>query len=79
MKSQSIAYLFNGSEHIYWDLSLESALNMTFIVKWPSRIEGQCFFQSWMLEDINFQSGSKTYWEGYPRPDLTPPKVHRGV
>ena len=30
MKSQSIAYLLNGSEHIYWILALEGKVHSTW-------------------------------------------------
>ena len=48
MKSQSISYILNESEHIHWilDLEGESALKMGFVDKWPSKMQGQWFFRS---------------------------------
>ena len=45
-KSQSIAYLLNGSEHIYWIFGpwKWSALNMGYIDKRPSRMQRQFYF-----------------------------------
>ena len=56
-----------------------SALNMGFVVKRPSRMQGQCFFAKLGGVGSSFRSGSKMSREGCPRPDLTPPKVLRGV
>ena len=55
-----------------------SALNMGFVVKQPSRMQGQCFFFKLGGVDNNFQSGSKFSREGCPRPDLTTPIVRKG-
>ena len=33
MKSQSIAYLLNGSEHIYWILDLEYEMHSIWIIR----------------------------------------------
>jgi hypothetical protein len=32
MKSQSIAYLLNGSEHIYWILDLEDKVHSIWVI-----------------------------------------------
>ena len=88
MKSQSMAHLLRGSAHIYWiwDPWKWSALNMGFVVKRPSRTQGQCFFRfragraaifGWVQKQI--RAGAKILREGCPCPDLTPPIVRRGV
>ena len=81
VKSQSIAYLLNGSWHYILDFGpwRWCALNMEFVAKRPSRMQGQCFFSKLGKMGGSFQSGSKISQEGSPRPDLTPPKVRRGV
>jgi hypothetical protein len=55
-----------------------SALNMGFVVKLPSRMQGQCFFWSWAGQAIVFRRVQKISLEGCPSLDLTPPVVHRG-
>jgi hypothetical protein len=50
MKSQSIAYLLIGSAYInaYLMLDLEGEVRSILGVdKWPSRMQGRCFFRSW--------------------------------
>ena len=37
-KSQSIAYLLNGSEHIYWILDLEDEVHSIWVV-WTSGLQ----------------------------------------
>ena len=41
-KSQSIAYLLNGSKHIHWILDLENEVYSIWVTmdKWPSRMQG---------------------------------------
>ena len=63
MKSQLLAYLLNGSEHIYildfgpWKWS---ALNMGYIMdKRPSRTQGQFYFPKSDKASNSFWSGSK--------------------
>ena len=58
---------------------------MGFVVKRPSRMQGQCFFSKLGGAGGNFRScskiiraGEKNSREGCPRPDLTPPIVRRG-
>ena len=60
MKSQSISYLLNGSEHIYWILKVKCT-QYGFVDKWPSRLEGQWFIEvgqagghQFSVESINF-------------------------
>ena len=38
MKSQSIAYLLNGSEHIYWILNLEDEVHSIWVI-WTSGLQ----------------------------------------
>ena len=48
MKSQSIAYLLNGSEHIYWILDLEDEVHSIWVI-WTSGLQeckGNFIFQS---------------------------------
>ena len=47
MKSQSISYLPIGSAHIYWILNLEGEVHSIFVVKRPSKMQGEYSFQSW--------------------------------
>jgi hypothetical protein len=51
MKSQSIAYLLNGSEHIYWIMDLEGTGEVHSIwVIWTSRLQeckGNFIFRCW--------------------------------
>ena len=51
---------------------------MGFVVKQPSRMQGQCFFLKLGGAGNNFHLGSKMSWEGFPRPNLTPPKFVGG-
>ena len=37
-KSQSIAYLLNGSEHIYWILDLENEVHSIWVI-WTSNLQ----------------------------------------
>jgi hypothetical protein len=56
MKSQSIAYLLNRSEHIYWILDLEDEVHSIWVI-WTSglqRMQGQLIFRSWMEQAIVF-------------------------
>ena len=48
MKSQSIAYLLNGIEDIYWILDLESEVHSTWNlwISGLSRMQGRWFFRS---------------------------------
>ena len=57
MKCQSIAYLLNESEHIYWILDLEGEVHSIWADKWLLKVQGQWFFQSRTC--INFRSGPK--------------------
>ena len=48
MKSQSIAYLLNGSEHIYWILDLEDEVHSIWVI-WTSGLQeckGNFIFRS---------------------------------
>ena len=58
MKPQSIAYLLNGSEHIYWILDLEGEVHSIWDL-WISGLQeckGNGFFEvGWV--DNNFWSG----------------------
>ena len=38
MKFQSIAYLFNGNEHIYWILNLEDKVHSIWVI-WTSGLQ----------------------------------------
>ena len=38
MKSQSIAYLLNGSEHIYWILDLEDEVHSIWVI-WTNGLQ----------------------------------------
>ena len=81
MKSQSIAYLLNGSEHMYWIWNLEDEVHSIWdlwVIKRPSRMQEQWFFQNWT-------DGKKTvfnrilkiliFWtDGCPCPNLRPKK-----
>ena len=81
MKSQSIAYLLNGSEHMYWIWNLEDEVHSIWdlwVIKRPSRMQEQWFFQ-------NRTDGKKTvfnrilkiliFWtDGCPCPNLRPKK-----
>ena len=42
VKSQSIAYLLKGIEHVYWILDLEDEMHLIkgYRDKWPSRMQG---------------------------------------
>ena len=46
MESQLIAYLLNGSEHIYWIFEhwSWSALNMGYMDKWPSKLQRKFYY-----------------------------------
>jgi hypothetical protein len=49
MKSQSIAYLLNGSEHIYWTLDLEDKVHSIWVI-WTSNLQeckGNFIFLGW--------------------------------
>jgi hypothetical protein len=84
-KSQSIVYLLNGSEHIYI-LNLgpwrRSALNMGFVDKRPSRMQGQWFFWSRAGGRATISSWVqkiKIFWTGgCPCPNIPPPKKFAG-
>ena len=85
MKSQSIAYLLNGSEHMYWIWNLEDEVHSIWdlwVIKRPSRMQEQWFFQ-------NRTDGKKTvfnrilkiliFWtDGCPCPNLRPKKIWGG-
>ena len=47
MKSQSMAYLLSGSEHIYWILDLEGEVHSIWVLwtRRPSKMQGQLFFE----------------------------------
>jgi hypothetical protein len=48
MKSQSIAYLLDGTEHVYWILDLEDEVHAIWVI-WTSGFQeckGNFFFQS---------------------------------
>ena len=47
MKFYSVVYLLSGSAYPYWILDLNlKILNMGFVDKWPSRMQGQCLLRS---------------------------------
>ena len=56
-----------------------SALNMGFVVKRPSRMQGQCLFCSCAERRIIFGWVKKKFREGCPRPELTTHIDGRGV
>ena len=64
--------------HVRWinkQLIGISLSNVAFVVKRPSKMQGQCFFSKVGRACNNFRSGSKMSREGFPYPDLTSPKV----
>ena len=66
LKSHSIAYLLNVSEYILdfgpWRWS---ALNMGFVDKWPSRMQGQWFSWSWAgMQKCSVRSQKSIFFYG---------------
>ena len=74
MKSQSIVYLLNGSEHTvyigFWTLKVKCTQYEI------PKMQGECFFRNWAGRAAVF--GAQEFPGGLPCPDLTPPKVRRG-
>ena len=79
MKSQSIAYLLNGSEHIYWILDLEDEVHSIWDL-WISGLQ-ECkdngFFEVGRAGN-SFRSGPENLTGGCPCPNLPPPKSSWG-
>jgi hypothetical protein len=82
MKSQSIAYLLNGSEHIYWIWDLEGEVHSIWDV-WISGLQ-ECKgddFSEVMQANNNFQSSPKkliSIMGGCPCLNIPPPKSSGG-
>ena len=76
VNSQSIAYLLNGSEHVYWNLFIEGEVHSTWDV-WTSGLQeckGNGFSEVGRAGN-NFRSGPKfwIFWTGIcPYPNLPP-------
>ena len=77
MKSQSIVDLAIGSAHILHFKPWRS-FNMGFVVKRPSRMQGQFFFSKLGRGRQHILVGSKKFFEGVPNLDLTPQKFVSG-
>ena len=84
MKPQSIAHLLNGIEHIYWIWTLRVKCTQYGIcgLSGLQECKSNEFFKIGRM-GINFRASPKNVFflrtGGCPRPDLTPPKVRRGV
>ena len=82
MKSQSIAYLLNGSEHIYWILDLEGEVHSIWDL-WISGLQeckGNGFFEVGRAGS-SFRSGPENldFLDGrLPLPDSDSPKSSWG-
>ena len=76
MKSQSIACLLNGSEDIYWiwTLKVKCTLNMGFVNKWSSRMQGQWFFFRSRAGGQQFSVGSRKF--GFSAPTAAPAQIY---
>ena len=64
MKSQSIAYLLNGSEHIYWILDLEDEVHSVWVIRTRSLQECKgifFFFRESGGARNGFQLGSENF------------------
>ena len=81
MISYLMAYLLDGSGLIHWIRDLESEMhsNMRFVVKWPSKMQEECFFFVFGRGEQLFSDGIEEIPGGcrnlLPRPDLTSLKV----
>ena len=79
MKSQSIAYLLNGSEHIYWILDLEGEVHSIWDL-WISGLQeckGNGFFevgQGGQQFSVGSRKSGFLWTGGCPCPNLPPPK-----
>ena len=87
MKSQSIAYLLNGSEHIYWILDLEDEVHSVWVIRtrslqeckgiffsFGSRAERETVF-SWDLKILDLFCGATwRCWIAGLGPYLPPPE-----
>ena len=79
MKFQSIAYLLNVREHIYWILDLEDEVHSISVI-WTSGLQhynGNFIFQSRPILDF-FMGFAYKCWITGPGPYPPPLKVRRG-
>ena len=75
MKSQSIAYLLNESEHIYWIQDPEDEVHSIWDLWISPTCKEQWFFRSW-AGGQQFSVGSKKSW--LPMPKYSSPEIFVG-